>query len=403
MILTADRIIIPGQVLAPGWVRVDGDRIGALGEGGPPTSPPMGEERSPSAAAASLPVVEARRPPAAAASKPRHLAGTLVPGFVDVHCHGGGGASFTVGDPVEARRVVEAHLRHGTTSLVASLVTDEIDELDRSVRVLRELVADGLLAGIHLEGPWLSRDYCGAHEPTLVRPPSPADVGRLLAAGDGALRMVTIAPELDGAIDAVRRLTEAGVVVGVGHTGATWEQAREAIDAGATVATHLFNQIRGLHHRRPGPIAALLEDERVWVELISDGVHVHPAMLRLARAAAPDRIMLVTDAMGAAAAEDGDYRLGPIHVQVRDGVARTPTGAIAGSTLTMAGAVRHGVASGFTLEQAVDAATRAPAAALGLADVGEIRCGARADLVLLDYELGVTDVMRAGVWATRPR
>ncbi|WP_338748512.1 N-acetylglucosamine-6-phosphate deacetylase [Janibacter alittae] len=373
MILTADHLITPARTCAAAWVRVDGDRILEVGEGRPPS-------------------------PA-----DRHLPGTLVPGFVDVHCHGGGGASFTTGDASDAQQVVAAHLRHGTTSLVASLVTDGIDELERSVRALGQLVTDGQLAGVHLEGPWLSRDYCGAHEPTLLRPPSPEEVDRLLAAGDAAVTMVTIAPELDGAIDAVRRLVRAGVVVGVGHTDATWEQAREAIDAGATVATHLFNQIRPLHHRRPGPIAALLEDERVWVELVSDGTHVHPAMLRLARTGAPERIMLVTDAMGAAAAEDGDYRLGPIHVRVRDGIARTPTGAIAGSTLTMAGAVRHSVASGFTLEQAVDAATRAPAAALGLADVGEIRRGARADFVVLDGDLGVTHVMRAGVWVTRHR
>lgn len=315
-----------------------------------------------------------------------------------MHNHGGGGAAFTVGSSDEAQHVAAAHLRYGTTSLVASLVTDEVDALERHVRVLGELVTDGVLAGVHLEGPWLSPDFCGAHEPSLLRPPSLGDVDRLLTAGGDALRMVTLAPELDGAIDAVRRISEAGVVAAVGHSDATWEQAREAIDAGATVATHLFNQIRELHHRRPGPIAALLEDDRVWVELISDGVHVHPAMLRLARTSAPDRILLVTDAMGAAAAEDGDYHLGPIHVQVRDGVARTPTGAIAGSTLTMAGAVRHSVTSGFTLEQAVDAAARAPAAALGLPDVGEVRSGARADLVLLDGDLRVTAVMRAGAW-----
>ncbi|NYF98901.1 N-acetylglucosamine-6-phosphate deacetylase [Janibacter cremeus] len=368
MILTADSLITPGQASATAWVRVDGDRITDVGEGTPPS-------------------------PA-----DRHLSGTLVPGFVDVHCHGGGGASFTEGDPAQAQQVAAAHLRHGTTSLVASLVTDGIDELDRSVRALGELVTDGLLSGIHLEGPWLSGDYCGAHDPTLLRPPSAEDVDRLLTAGDGTVRMVTLAPELDGAIAAARRFVDAGVVVGLGHSNATWEQAREAIDAGATVATHLFNQIRPLHHRHPGPIAALLEDERVWVELISDGVHVHPAMLRLARTAASGRIMLVTDAMGGAAAEDGDYRLGPIHVQVLDGVARTPTGAIAGSTLTMAGAVRHSVASGFDLADAVDAATRAPAAALGLTDVGEVRRGGRADLVVLDDDLEVADVMRSGAW-----
>ena len=368
MILSADRILTPGRTLAPGWVRVESDRITGTGEGSPPS-------------------------PA-----DRHLTGTLVPGFVDVHNHGGGGAAFTVGSADEAQQAAAAHLRHGTTSIVASLVTDEVDELERHVRVLGELVTDDVLAGVHLEGPWLSRDFCGAHEPSLLRPPSPGDVDRLLTAGGEALRMVTLAPELEGAIDAVRRISGAGVVAAVGHTDATWERAREAIDAGATVATHLFNQIRGLHHRHPGPIAALLEDERVWVELISDGVHVHPAMLRLARTSAPDRIVLVTDAMGAAAAEDGDYRLGPIHVQVRDGIARTPTGAIAGSTLTMAGAVRHSVASGFTLEQAVDAATRAPAAALGLTDVGRVEAGTRADLVVLDADLAVASVMRAGKW-----
>ncbi|UTT65498.1 N-acetylglucosamine-6-phosphate deacetylase [Janibacter sp. CX7] len=383
MIVTADRVLTPGRTLAPGWVQVEGEHIAQVGEGGPPSS---------------IAQVEERRPSAAGASRPLHLTGTLVPGFVDTHCHGGGGGSFTVGDADEAATVARAHLAHGTTSLVASLVTDEVDRLDRSVRVLGELVDDGVLAGVHLEGPWLSADFCGAHEPSLLRPPSPEDVDRLLAAGGDALRMVTIAPELDGALDAVRRVVDAGVVVGVGHTDATWEQARAAIDSGATVATHLFNQIRGLHHRHPGPIAALLEDERVWVELISDGVHVHPAMLRLAERSARGRIVLVTDAMGAAAAADGDYHLGPIHVQVRDGVARTASGAIAGSTLTMAGAVRHSVSSGFTLEAAVTAATATPAASLGLTDVGRIEAGARADLVVLDDDLAVTRVMRAGSW-----
>ena len=178
VILSADHVITPGRILTPGWVRVDGGRVTETGEGGPPS-------------------------PAE-----RHHAGTLVPGFVDTHCHGGGGASFTSGDPDEARRVARAHLRHGTTSLVASLVTDEGDELERSVRALGDLVRDGLLTGIHLEGPWLSRDYCGAHEPTLVRPPSRREVDRLLAAGDGTVRMVTLAPELDGAIDAVRRIRD---------------------------------------------------------------------------------------------------------------------------------------------------------------------------------------------------
>lgn len=368
LLVTADRLHAPQAVLAPGWVRLAGDRVVEVGEGSPPRPADL------------------------------TLRGTLVPGFVDTHCHGGGGASFTVGDPAQARQAVQAHLRHGTTSLVASLVTDEVVEMERVVRVLADQVRDGLLAGIHLEGPWLSRDYCGAHQPELLRAPTAADVDRLLAAGDGTVRMVTLAPELDGALDAVRRVSSAGAVAALGHTDASYEQTRAAIGAGARVATHLFNAMRPLHHREPGPIAALLEDEAVWVELVSDGVHVHPAVLRLARAAAPGRVSLVTDAMSAAAAEDGDYDLGPMRVQVRDGVARTSDGSIAGSTLTMAAALRHAVASGFTVREAVDAATRAPAAALGLVGVGELRPGARADLVLLDEDLEVARVMRAGDW-----
>ena len=370
VIFTADRVITAGQVLAPGWVQVCGDRIVEVGEGGPPS-------------------------PA-----DRHLTGTLVPGFVDIHCHGGGGATFTTGDADEARHAAAAHLRHGTTSPVASLVTDEVPVLERALSNLAPLVTEGVLAGIHLEGPWLASDHCGAHDPGLVRPPSLDDVDRLIAAGATGLRMVTIAPELDGAVEAIRRLVDTGIVVAVGHTGATWEQTRAAIDAGARVATHLFNQMGGLHHRRPGPVPALLEDDRVRVELISDGVHVHPAMLRMAHRAAGDRIVLVTDAMAAAAAGDGDYHLGPVPVQVRGGVARTRSGAIAGSTLTMAEAVRHSVASGFTVEQALDAATRSPATTLGLTDVGEILRGNRADLVALDDDLQVTAVMRAGAWVT---
>ena len=373
MLLTADRVLTPEGTFTPGWLRVDGTEVAEVGEGGPPCTPDVA------------------------------LTGTVVPGFVDIHCHGGGGASFATGssghvEQAHVERAAAAHLRHGTTSLVASLVTDEVGTMEREVAALVGHVRAGRLAGVHLEGPWLSRSFCGAHEPELLRDPDPADVDRLLTAGEGTVRMVTLAPELDGAIDAIRRITEAGAVAALGHTDASYEQTRAAIGAGATAATHLFNAMGGLHHRQPGPVAALLEDESVWIELICDGVHVHPALLRLARSAAPGRLMLVTDAMSAAAAEDGYHALGPVRVQVRDGVARTPEGALAGSTLTMDAAVRHAVASGFTLEQAVDAASRAPAAALGLTDVGQLRAGARADLVVLDDDLHVTRVLHSGGW-----
>ncbi|PVG84286.1 N-acetylglucosamine-6-phosphate deacetylase [Nocardioides gansuensis] len=371
MILSATRVVTPARVLAPGWLRVTGDRITEVGEGHPP---------APADAHAEL----------------------LVPGFVDIHGHGGGGFSHTDGDPEASRAAVRAHLAHGTTTQVASLVTDSLDTLVASLRALRPLVADGALAGLHLEGPWLSFDHPGAHDTSHLCDPTPAAVDAVLDAADGALSMVTLAPERAGGLDAVRRLAEAGVTVAVGHTDATYDQTRAALDAGATVGTHLFNCMRRLHHREPGVIGALLGSD-AYVELVADGVHLHDETLRLAFAAAPGRPVLITDAMGAAAAADGDYLLGPMAVEVRDGLARiATTGAIAGSTLTSLAAVRHAVRfAGIPLVDAVRAATATPAAALGLPDVGELRAGARADLVLLDDDLGLLRVLHAGEWLSR--
>jgi N-acetylglucosamine-6-phosphate deacetylase len=212
--------------------------------------------------------------------------------------------------------------------------------------------------------------------------------------------MVTLAPELPGGLDAVRRLTAAGVVAAIGHTDATYDNALAALDAGATVGTHLFNAMRGVHHREPGPVTALLEHPDAYVELIADGVHLHPAVLRLAATRKPELAVLITDAMAAAGAGDGDYLLGPMAVQVRDGVARlADDGAIAGSTLTMAAAVRFAVMSvGLPLEVVVRAATLRPAAMLSLARVGSLRPGYHADLVVLDDNLDVSRVLHRGVW-----
>ena len=217
--------------------------------------------------------------------------------------------------------------------------------------------------------------------------------------------MVTLAPELDGGIDAVRQIAGAGVVAAIGHTDATYDVAREALDAGARLGTHLFNAMRPLHHRDPGPVGALL-DAPVDVELIADGVHLHPAVLRTVFAAKPGRCLLVTDAMAAAGADDGDYRLGPMAIEVRDGVARladgTGHGSIAGSTLTMDAAVRFAVrTAGLPLLDVVHAASTAPARAWDLTDVGALEAGRRADLVVLDDDLAVVRVMRAGSWLAR--
>ena len=364
-------MITPARVLAPGWVLVEEERVVDVQQG--PAS------RTPDVDLASY---------------------TLVPGFVDSHLHGGGGAAFDGGDPEKAATVARTHLAVGTTTMNASLVTDTPKALAQSMRELGALVDDGILAGLHLEGPWLSPRHAGAHQPDLLIEPTARDLDELVKAGGGHLRMVTIAPELPGGLDAVRRLSTAGVVAAVGHTDATYDQARAALEAGASVGTHLFNAMRGIHHREPGPVTALLEHPDAFVELIADGVHVHPAVLRLAATRKPGRAVLVTDAMAAAGAGDGDYDLGPMQVEVRDGVARLAgEGAIAGSTLTMAAAVRFAVTvAGLAVQDVVHAATAAPAAMLGLEGVGSLQPGFRADLVALDADLEVQRVMRAGAW-----
>jgi N-acetylglucosamine-6-phosphate deacetylase len=303
---------------------------------------------------------------------------------------------------------VDLHLRHGTTTLVASLVTAGPAELVRQVGELVGEVRAGLIAGIHLEGPWLAAERCGAHEPSLLRDPDPGELERVLAVGDGTIRMVTLAPERAGGLAAIARIVDSGAVAAIGHTEATYEQTRAAIDAGATVATHLFNAMRPVHHREPGPVIALLEDSRVTVELITDGVHLNPALYRhVTRSVGPDRVSLVTDAMAAAGMADGAYRLGPLAVNVVNGVANVAgTQTIAGSTATMDHVFRFAVThSGLPREEALVLAVRQssvnPARALGLPSPALIT-GARADMVVLDSDLAVTGVLRRGSWVVEP-
>ena len=332
----------------------------------------------------------------------------MVPGFVDTHVHGGGGASFSAASPAETAIAVGLHLRHGTTTLVASLVSAGSVDLIRQVGELAEQVRRGVIAGIHLEGPWLAAERCGAHEPSLLRDPDPDELDRVLAVGGGAIRMVTLAPERAGALAAVRRIVDVGAVAAVGHTEATYDQTRAAIAAGATVGTHLFNAMRPINHREPGPVIALLEDSRVTVELITDGVHVDPALYRhVCRNVGPDRVSLVTDAMAAAAMADGGYRLGPLAVDVVDGVAHVAgTQTIAGSTATMDRQFRFAVTHcGLPRDEALMATVRQasinPARALGLPCTGLVP-GATADLVVLDSDLAVTGVLRQGSWVIEP-
>ena len=318
----------------------------------------------------------------------------ISPGLVDVHSHGGGGSSFGT-DPWPA---IELHRSHGSTTLVASLVTQSLDELERQVRELAPLVQTGELAGIHLEGPWLAPERKGAPPAAKLRAPASDEIRRILDAGAGTIKMVTLAPELAGGLAAVELLVNRGVVAAIGHTDADLDTTTAAIAAGATGATHLFNAMPPLHHRAPGPILGLVRDERVWLELIVDGVHVHLDLVAETFKRYGDRVVLVTDAMAAAGQSDGDYVLGDRAVRVVDGVARlVDGGSIAGSTLTLDAAVRNCIAAGVPTEQALRAATSLPARYLGL-PAGVLAPERAADLVVWTPDWRIDRVLRRGQW-----
>jgi len=335
---------------------------------------------------------------------PEHVAGWVVPGFVDTHVHGGGGYDYGTEDSQQAVDAREFHARHGTTTSLASVVTAPIDVLCRQLETLADLVDDGYFAGIHLEGPFLSPAQPGAHDTALLRLPDPATLEQLISASRGTLRVVTLAPELPGADAAIQQLLDAEVRVAIGHTDADRQVAAAAAEAGASVVTHLFNAMRGIHHREPGPIPHLLTDDRTNVELIADGFHLHPDVLRMSLAAAgPERVMLVSDAMAASGMPDGEFQLGGRAVRVRDGQARLITddsepGTIAGSTLTMARAFQVMTAITGDIPTVAALASTNAARHYGLADAGRVQAGGRADLCVVDDRGLLQRVMRAGQW-----
>ncbi|GDY31527.1 N-acetylglucosamine-6-phosphate deacetylase [Gandjariella thermophila] len=382
VVLDRARIVTETGIINDGHIAVEGETIVAVEANGPGAAPPR------------------------LAAEAVDLAGHWVlPGFVDLHNHGGGGGSYATGDPESALRAYRFHRKRGTTTSIASLVTASVDDLARDVAALAELVDDGVLAGLHLEGPFISQARCGAHDPHLLRAPDLPVLRSLLRAGRGAVRMVTLAPELEGGITAVRHLAESGVTAAVGHTDAAYHTARDAFAAGATVATHLFNAMRPIHHREPGPITAALEHDGVIVELINDGVHLHDAVVRAVfGAVGAERVALITDAISAAGLPDGSFRLGPMRVRVSAGVARLASSdAIAGSTLTQDAALRRAVLDeGLSIVDVSAALSATPARVLGLdGEIGTVRPGKRADLVVLDADLAVVGVMARGRWITR--
>jgi N-acetylglucosamine-6-phosphate deacetylase len=380
VVLCADAVFTPAERLADGWVHVRETRIAALGSGPAPAS---------GAAVARLPA-----------------GACIAPGFIDLHVHGGGGAQVGP-DPGAVAEVAAFHARHGTTGLLATTVPAPEETLRDTVRAVaavarRPQAGAAEILGCHLEGPFVSPARPGALEVRHLRAPDQAELARLLDAGGGSVQMIAIAPELPGALELIAAAADEGVVVAIGHTDATYDEALAGIDRGARAATHLFNAMRPLHHREPSPAGAALATPRVTAELIADGVHVHPAMLRVVHAAkGAHRVALVTDAIQAAGLPDGDYALGEQPIAVRGGEARTAAGALAGSTLTMDRAVRLcAQEAGIPLIDALCMASATPAALLGIGELrGRIAPGADADLVVLDEALQAIGTMVGGRWA----
>ena len=340
--------------------------------------------------------------------RPQHdfaemMPGIVVPAFFDMHTHGALGTDFGQrSTPHKLRAAIDYHASHGSTRIVASVATASPAELVSAVEQMRPMYVEGLIDGIHLEGPYLSPERAGAHNRDLLRAPSQAEVAHLLEMGAGAIRMITIAPELDGALPLIQWIARQGITVALGHSNCDSTTARAALDAGATVITHLFNGMSPFHHRNSGLAGLALTDTRAIVEVIMDPWHLSPEAKRVAVCMCANRTALVSDAMQAAGLSDGVYQLAGSTVHVVDGAAYLADGSsLAGSTSTVSdGFAQTVLAEQMALPAAISATTHTPARALGV-DSPDISAGSRADLVVLDAQtMRPTRVMRNGQWLT---
>jgi N-acetylglucosamine-6-phosphate deacetylase len=383
IIIHADRAFTPFEEISDAVISIQGSKISAIGQRGKIDVPRGAHEIN-------------------AGGR------TVVPGFVDVHIHGAGGHDVMEGTRESLETIAATVALHGTTSLVATTVTASEEQtrdsvagiahfiLNTSQSTARELSAE--ILGIHFEGPFISPARRGVHPAKWILPPSAEILSQLLRAANGTAKILTLAPELPGALELIAATRKAGLVVSLGHTDATYEQAQAAIEAGASHAAHVFNAMRPFSHRGTGVIGAVLTSPKVSAELIADGVHVdEPAVRMLVELKTPERVILVSDGISATGMPDGKYQLGMFEVNVSAGVARNAEGKLAGSTLTLDRALRNMVALGVPLASALGMVTANPARQIGLgARKGLLAPGADADLVFLDDKLEVSGVMTRG-------
>lgn len=331
--------------------------------------------------------------------------GWLVPGFIDVHVHGGGGYTFMDANEAAYDAITRFHALHGTTSMLATTLSSTRERTDAVMETVWRYRSGerrfARLLGVHMEGPFLSPKWPGAQNPAYLIPPRPDWIEDWNRRYPGLIRMVSLAPELDGALAMIRMLDATGIVASCAHTDASYEQIRQAIGHGLRHAAHAFNAMTGLHHRQPGTVGAVLTEPGLSAEVIADGHHVHPACLKLLADVKRQRnLLLVTDAVSAAGLTDGAYRISELDVIVRDGVARLAEGgALAGSTLTMISAFRYMVQQvGLSVPEASRLASANAARLLGLErKLGQLRPGLLADVLLLSEELEVCRAWRGGV------
>ncbi|HZG54986.1 N-acetylglucosamine-6-phosphate deacetylase [Paenibacillus sp.] len=375
MTVIRGNIVTPDGVLEGGIVRLEGARIAEVLEAGAP------------AASVELDLGD----------------GWVLPGFVDMHCHGGSGCDFMDATGEALATIAEFHGRHGTTSMLATTMTAPKAAIDAVLRAASDYIAaasprGARLLGVHLEGPFISPKWPGAQNPDFIVPPRLDWLREWTEAYPSVVKQLTLAPETEGAIEMIRELARLGIVAAAGHTDATYDELVRAADAGLSQAVHTFNAMTPLHHRKPGVAGAVLTDPRIAAEAIADGVHLHPAVVKLlTQTKTADNLILITDAISAAGLEDGPYSLGGQEVTVKDGVARLTHGdSLAGSTLTMIDAFRFVVRLGLSVPEASRLASANAAKQLRRDDIGAIRPGAAADVVLLTADLDIVRVYRDG-------